>query len=186
MPKKINKAGCQRQLKTHDRPTRRSMTSIEAIEQDERRREALTAQEKRQREMFAGFESQGGTTIFVKRRDQMLAVSEPSSERSLKPLAIKDPIETPQGSLATLEPFEGSVSPTSTPFIPPSTAPPALRSKKRARKYTTAYKEAFRDSQEDPKAVIKRDKAVGLLSHALVAKMRPLGTLMSWQLYNSR
>jgi hypothetical protein len=55
--KKVKKAGYQRQFKTHDRTTRRSMTSVEAMEQDERRRKALTAQEKRQREIFTRFKS---------------------------------------------------------------------------------------------------------------------------------
>ena len=46
---------------------------------------------------------------------------------------------------------------------PSSTAPPALGSKKRQRKHTTAYREAFGDSQDDPTAGIKRGKAGGLL-----------------------
>jgi hypothetical protein len=46
---------------------------------------------------------------------------------------------------------------------PSSTAPPALTSKKRARKHTTVYREAFRDSQDDLTAGIKRGKAGGLL-----------------------
>jgi hypothetical protein len=46
---------------------------------------------------------------------------------------------------------------------PSSTAPPALGSKKRQRKHTTAYREAFGDSQDDPTAGIKRGKAEGLL-----------------------
>lgn len=46
---------------------------------------------------------------------------------------------------------------------PSSTAPPALGSKKRQRKHTTAYREAFGDSQDDPTAGIKRGKAGGFL-----------------------
>jgi len=45
--------------------------------------------------------------------------------------------------------------------LPSSTAPPT--SKKRARKHTTAYREAFGDSQIDSAARIKRGKAAGLL-----------------------
>jgi hypothetical protein len=46
---------------------------------------------------------------------------------------------------------------------PSSTAPPALGSKKRQRKHTAVYREAFGDSQDDPTAGIKRGKAGGLL-----------------------
>ena len=46
---------------------------------------------------------------------------------------------------------------------PCSTASPALINKKRARKHTTVYREAFGDSQDDPTAGIKRGKAGGLL-----------------------
>jgi hypothetical protein len=60
----------------------------------------------------------------------VLAVSELSSERSLKPLVIKDPIKTLWGSLISLKPFKDSVSPNSTPPSPPSTAPPALGKQK--------------------------------------------------------
>jgi hypothetical protein len=49
-------------------------------------------------------------------------------------------------------------------LVPPSsTAPPALRSKKRQRKHTTVYREAFGDSQDDPTAGIKRGRIGGLL-----------------------
>jgi hypothetical protein len=106
------------------------------MERDERRREALPAQEKRQREICAGFESQGGTTIFVERRGQVLAVSEPSLGRSLEPLAIEDSVEALQGSPMALEPFKGSISPTPISLPPPIAAPPVLESKKRAHKHT--------------------------------------------------
>jgi hypothetical protein len=46
---------------------------------------------------------------------------------------------------------------------PPSTVPPALGSKKRQRKHTAVYREAFGDSQDDPTAGIKRGKAGGFL-----------------------
>jgi hypothetical protein len=46
---------------------------------------------------------------------------------------------------------------------PPSTAPPALISQKRARKHTTVYRETFRDSQDNPTAGIKRGKVRRLL-----------------------
>ena len=47
---------------------------------------------------------------------------------------------------------------------PPSTAPAIVEgSRKRARKHTTAYREAFGDSQEDPTAGIKRGKSGGIL-----------------------
>ena len=61
-----------------------------------------------------------------------------------------------------LDPLQNS--PPSPTALPSSTAPPALLdSKKRARKHTTAYREAFGDSQNDPTAGIKRGKAGGLL-----------------------
>ena len=47
--------------------------------------------------------------------------------------------------------------------LPPSTTPATLESRKRARRHTTVYREAFGDSQEDPTAGIKRGKAGGLL-----------------------
>jgi hypothetical protein len=47
---------------------------------------------------------------------------------------------------------------------PPSTAPAIVEgSRKRPRKHTTIYREAFGDSQEDPTAGIKRGKAGGIL-----------------------
>jgi hypothetical protein len=47
---------------------------------------------------------------------------------------------------------------------PPSTAPAIVKgSRKRPRKHTTVYREAFGDSQEDPTAGIKRGKAGGIL-----------------------
>jgi hypothetical protein len=47
---------------------------------------------------------------------------------------------------------------------PPSTAPAIVEgSRKRARKHTTLYREAFGDSQDDPTAGIKRGKAGGIL-----------------------
>jgi hypothetical protein len=49
--------------------------------------------------------------------------------------------------------------------LPPlSTAPAVVKgSRKRPRKHTTVYREAFGDSQEDPTAGIKRGKAGGIL-----------------------
>jgi hypothetical protein len=49
--------------------------------------------------------------------------------------------------------------------LPPlSTAPAIVKgSRKRPRKHTTIYREAFGDSQEDPTAGIKRGKAGGIL-----------------------
>jgi hypothetical protein len=49
--------------------------------------------------------------------------------------------------------------------LPPlSTAPVIVEgSRKRARKHTMVYREAFGDSQEDPTAGIKRGKAGGIL-----------------------
>jgi hypothetical protein len=58
---------------------------------------------------------------------------------------------------------EDNVVPTDNFAPPPLTAPPALASKKRARKHTTVYREAFTDSQDDPTVGIKRGKAGGLL-----------------------
>lgn len=47
---------------------------------------------------------------------------------------------------------------------PPSTAPATVEgSRKRPRKHTTVYREAFGDSQEDPTAGIKRGRAGGIL-----------------------
>ncbi|KAF7511657.1 hypothetical protein GJ744_003820 [Endocarpon pusillum] len=47
---------------------------------------------------------------------------------------------------------------------PLSTAPAVVEgSRKRTRKHTTAYREAFGDSQEDPTAGIKRGRAGGIL-----------------------
>jgi hypothetical protein len=47
---------------------------------------------------------------------------------------------------------------------PPSTAPAIVEdSRKRPRKHTTVYREAFGDSQEDPTAGIKRGRAGGIL-----------------------
>jgi hypothetical protein len=47
---------------------------------------------------------------------------------------------------------------------PPSTAPAIIESsRKRPRKHTNVYREAFGDSQEDPTAGIKRGKAGGIL-----------------------
>jgi hypothetical protein len=47
---------------------------------------------------------------------------------------------------------------------PPSTAPAVVKSsRKRPRKHTAVYKEAFGDSQEDPTAGIKRGRAGGIL-----------------------
>jgi hypothetical protein len=47
---------------------------------------------------------------------------------------------------------------------PPSTAPAVIESsRKRPRKHTKVYREAFGDSQEDPTAGIKRSKAGGIL-----------------------
>ncbi|KAF7513291.1 hypothetical protein GJ744_009712 [Endocarpon pusillum] len=47
---------------------------------------------------------------------------------------------------------------------PPSTAPAIVESsRKRTRKHTTAYRETFGDSQEDPSAGIKRGRAGGIL-----------------------
>lgn len=47
---------------------------------------------------------------------------------------------------------------------PSSTAPPIVEgSWKRPRKHTTAYRESFGDSQEDPTAGTKRGKAGGIL-----------------------
>jgi hypothetical protein len=49
-------------------------------------------------------------------------------------------------------------------IVPPSTAPAVIEgSRKRARKHTTVYREAFGDSQEDPTAGIKRGIAGGIL-----------------------
>jgi hypothetical protein len=49
--------------------------------------------------------------------------------------------------------------------LPPRLTAPAIvkGSRKRARKHTTAYREVFRDSQEDPTAGIKRGKSGGIL-----------------------
>jgi hypothetical protein len=49
--------------------------------------------------------------------------------------------------------------------LPPRSTAPAIveGSRKRARKHTTAYREAFGDSQEDPTAGIKRGKSGGIL-----------------------
>jgi hypothetical protein len=121
------------------------MTSVEAMEYEER----LQEQNKDQGERFAGFESQGGSTIYIQGYDQASAIPRPPPQR---PLIIEDPVEA---SLA----FESDP----TPSPPPSTAPPAVESRKRARKHTTAYREAFGDSQEDPQAGIKRGKAGGLV-----------------------
>jgi hypothetical protein len=47
---------------------------------------------------------------------------------------------------------------------PPSTAPAVVEgSRKRPRKHTAVYREAFGDSQEDPTAGIKRGRAGGIL-----------------------
>lgn len=47
---------------------------------------------------------------------------------------------------------------------PPSTASAVVEgSRKRSRKHTTVYREAFGDSQEDPTAGFKRGKAGGIL-----------------------
>jgi hypothetical protein len=48
-------------------------------------------------------------------------------------------------------------------MVPPPSTAPATLSRKRARKHSTAYREAFGDSQEDPTASIKRGKARGLI-----------------------
>jgi hypothetical protein len=49
-------------------------------------------------------------------------------------------------------------------ILPPSTAPAIVEgSRKRPRKHTTVYREAFGDFQEDPTAGIKRGKAGGIL-----------------------
>jgi hypothetical protein len=49
-------------------------------------------------------------------------------------------------------------------LLPPSTAPAIVKgSRKRARKHTAVYREAFGDSQDDPTAGIKRGKAGGIL-----------------------
>jgi hypothetical protein len=47
---------------------------------------------------------------------------------------------------------------------PPLTAPAVVKgSRKRPRKHTAVYREAFGDSQEDPTAGIKRGRAGGIL-----------------------
>jgi hypothetical protein len=47
---------------------------------------------------------------------------------------------------------------------PPLIAPAVVKgSRKRPRKHTAVYKEAFGDSQEDPTAGIKRGRAGGIL-----------------------
>jgi hypothetical protein len=71
----------------------------------------------------------------------------------------EDPIEAPAALQGCPPAFE--LEPT--PPLPLSTAPPALESRKRARKHTTAYREAFGDSQEESRAGIKRGKTGGLL-----------------------
>jgi hypothetical protein len=49
-------------------------------------------------------------------------------------------------------------------LLPPSTAPAVVEgSRKRPRKHTAVYREAFGDSQEDPTANIKRGRAGGIL-----------------------
>jgi hypothetical protein len=48
---------------------------------------------------------------------------------------------------------------------PPSIAPAVVKgSRKRPRKHTAVYREAFGDSQEDPTASIKRGRAGSILS----------------------
>jgi hypothetical protein len=71
-----------------------------------------------------------------------------------------------KGGLSRGEERKVSISPISTAPPPPSTAPPALEGRKRVRRHTTAYREAFGDSQEDPGAGIKRGKVGGLLSRS--------------------
>jgi hypothetical protein len=58
----------------------------------------------------------------------------------------------------------GPVVPLEDEIPPLSTAPAIVEgSRKRPRKHTTVYREAFGDSQEDPTAGIKRGKAGGIL-----------------------
>ena len=117
MPDKVKKPGWRKQLKSHDKTKRRSMTLVEALEREERR--------------------------------------QPSGQPS-EPLIISDD--------DGFDPPQDPPSP-SPSAPPPSTAPLALAStgKKRVRKHTTVYREAFGDSQNDPTAGIKRGKAGGLL-----------------------
>jgi hypothetical protein len=60
--------------------------------------------------------------------------------------------------------FADPIVPLEDELPPPSTTPAVVKgSRKRPRKHTTVYREAFGDSQEDPTAGIKRGKAGGIL-----------------------
>jgi hypothetical protein len=107
MPEKVKKPGWHKQLKAHDKTSRKSVTLAEQLERDK--------------------------------------ADQPPEVPPKPPLDDDDPL-----------PYQ-DLGP------PPSTAPPALGSKKRQRKHTAVYREAFKDSQDDPTAGVKRGKAGGLL-----------------------
>ena len=119
LPEKVKKSGWRRDFKKHDKTTRRAMTAVETMEQNERQRE----------------------------RQGPAEISSDFAE------------ETSPGYM-----MEVSPGPMMDSMPPASTAPAIIDgSRKRQRKHTTVYREAFGDSQEDPTAGIKRGKAGGIL-----------------------
>jgi hypothetical protein len=92
----------------------------------------------------------------------MTAVEVIERDKQLAKKAFINPIISLEDELPPL--LTGPIVSLEDKLPPPSTAPAIVEgSRKRPRKYTTIYREAFRDLQEDPTAGIKRGKAGGIL-----------------------